>query len=155
MEFLSETVSWWHWIVLGITLIAAEIVIPSFIIIWFGIAALIVGGLDYLFHTTFTNELFLWAGLSAILLGGWLRFFKKDEIVSSVGQSEGEYKDTPGIITEELGDGRFRARFELPVLGDRVWIVETQNAETLAAGDHVKVSRVYGQIIKVIKVKGK
>jgi len=143
------------WIILGIVLIAGEIVIPSLIIIWFGIAALIVGGVDYMFDTSFTNELFLWTILSALLLGGWLRFFKRDQIVSSVGQSEGEYKDTPGVITEDLKDGRFRAHFELPVLGDRVWIVETQSAETLRVGDHVKVSRVYGQIIKVIKTKGK
>ena len=34
---------WWHWIVGGIVLILAELVIPSFFIVWFGLGALFVG----------------------------------------------------------------------------------------------------------------
>ncbi|SFP75548.1 NfeD family protein [Hydrogenimonas thermophila] len=154
MEYFAENIFWWHWIVLGIVLIASEIILPSFIIIWFGIAAVIVGSIDYIFQTTFTNELFLWAIFSALLLGSWLKFFKRDEIVSRVGQSEGEYKNTSGVITEDLNDGRFRAHFELPILGDRIWIVESQNREKLSVGDKIKVSKVYGQIVKVFKIEG-
>jgi len=80
--------------------------------------------------------------------------FQRDEIVSRVGQSEGEYKNTSGVITEDLGDGRFRAHFELPILGDRIWIVESQSREKLSVGDQVKVSKVYGQIVKVFKIEG-
>ena len=154
MASLSDIVLWWHWIVLGILLVAAEIVIPSFIVIWFGIAALVVGGVDRFFHTTFTQELFLWTLLSTALLGIYFLFFKKNEPVPTVGQSEGEYADIPGVITEDLGEGRYRAHFELPVLGDRVWIVESSGGKRLAKGDRIKVDRVYGQIIKVSKIEG-
>ena len=34
---------WWHWIVGGIVLVLAELVIPSFFIVWFGLGALLVG----------------------------------------------------------------------------------------------------------------
>ena len=33
---------WWHWVVGGIVLILAELAIPSFFIVWFGLGALLV-----------------------------------------------------------------------------------------------------------------
>ena len=48
MELLLDMV-WWHWMVLGLFLTALELVAPgSFFIIFFGVAALIVGLLDLL-----------------------------------------------------------------------------------------------------------
>mgnify|MGYP000075370897 CR=1 FL=1 len=34
---------WWHWIVLGLGLVVAELAVPAFFIIWFGLGALLVG----------------------------------------------------------------------------------------------------------------
>ena len=34
---------WWHWIVLGIGLVIAELAVPAFFVIWFGLGALLVG----------------------------------------------------------------------------------------------------------------
>ena len=34
---------WWHWIVLGLVLTMAELAIPAFFIVWFGVAAAGVG----------------------------------------------------------------------------------------------------------------
>ena len=34
--------AWWHWAVGGIVLIVAELVVPSFVLIWFGLGALAV-----------------------------------------------------------------------------------------------------------------
>ena len=46
MELLLDMV-WWHWMVLGLFLAALELVSPgSFFIIFFGVAALLVGLLD-------------------------------------------------------------------------------------------------------------
>ena len=36
-------VLYWHWIVLGIALMAIEILLPSFVALWFGAAAVVVG----------------------------------------------------------------------------------------------------------------
>ena len=46
MELLLDMV-WWHWMVLGLFLAALELVTPgSFFIVFFGVAALLVGLLD-------------------------------------------------------------------------------------------------------------
>ena len=34
---------WWHWLVLGLLLTMAELAIVSFFVVWFGIAAAVVG----------------------------------------------------------------------------------------------------------------
>lgn len=34
---------WWHWIALGLVLTMAEMAIPAFFVVWFGIAAAGVG----------------------------------------------------------------------------------------------------------------
>ena len=33
----------WHWLVLGMVLVVAEMFVPTFFILWFGFGALIVG----------------------------------------------------------------------------------------------------------------
>jgi membrane protein implicated in regulation of membrane protease activity len=149
MEWLSANVQWWHWVVMGILFVAAEIVVPSFVIIWLGIAAIIVGAVDWLMAPEFSTQLYLWTGLSVLLLFSWFGYFKKTWR-SPVGQAEGEHAHIPGRITEKLGGSRYRAEFELPVLGDRRWVVESR--EALEPGDRVEVAKVYGQIVKVKKI---
>ena len=148
MEWLNTNVLWWHWVVLGILFVAAEIVVPSLVIIWLGIAAIIVGVVDYLMAPEFSTQLYLWTGLSVLLLMAWFGYFKKTWR-SPVGQAEGEHVHIPGRITKKLEGQRYRAEFELPVLGDRRWVVESR--EPLQVGDAVEVAKVYGQIIKVRK----
>ncbi len=152
MEWLSAHVLWWHWIVVGIVLATSEIFVPSFVIIWPGVAAIAVGIVDFFVPLEFSTQLYLWTALSVLLLLAWFGYFKKTWR-SPVGQAEGEYVHIPGKITEKLDGTRYRAEFELPVLGDRRWVVES--LEALNVGDTVEVAKVYGQIIKVKKISPK
>ena len=141
---------WWHWVVAGILMSALEIIVPGFIIIWFGLSAIIIGIADKFFVFDLSTALYLWSGLSIIMLTLWFSYFKKTWR-SDIGQADGEYRHIKGIITEELEHGRYRARFDLPVLGDREWIVESK--DRLSTGDKISVVKVYGQILKVKPTK--
>ena len=37
------TLEWWHWVVFGFVLIIAELAVPQFVLVWFGLGALLVG----------------------------------------------------------------------------------------------------------------
>ena len=37
---------WWHWVVLGLCLTIAEMAIPAFFVIWFGIGAVVNAALE-------------------------------------------------------------------------------------------------------------
>ena len=151
MEFLDQHVLWWHWVAMGLALIGVEILIGAFIVIWFGVAAMAVGALDYLHPLPFSAQLFVWAALSLLLTYIYWHWLRRHEMSLAVGQSEGEHAGIRGRIVEVLDGGRYKAYFDLPVLGDREWIVETETDEPLRAGDTVHVAKVYGQIIKVTK----
>jgi len=152
MEWLNTNILWWHWLAIGIVLVVAEIFVPSLVIIWFGLAAILVGILKAIIDLSFPACLFLWAGGSVIFLAIWFRFFKKTRR-SYVGQAR-EYAHVLGTIEESLEgeeeNGRYKAFFNVPVLGDRVWIVESD--DPLEIGDSVKIRKVVGQILKVKKV---
>ena len=148
MEWLDAHVLWWYWVVAGILFVILELALASFVVLWLGIAAILVGIIEFLFTPSFSTQLYLWTALSIVLLATWFGYFRRTWR-SPVGQAEGEHVHIPGQITEKLSSRRYRAEFELPVLGDRRWIVESK--ESLKPGDEVEVEKVYGQIIKVRK----
>jgi len=58
MEFVVEP---WHWFVLGILLILSELILPAFAALWFGIAAVMVCILLWLFPMMgFTTQVITW-----------------------------------------------------------------------------------------------
>lgn len=68
---------YWHWIVLGMLLVIAEIFIPSFTIFWFGLSALGVGALLWIIPSlSLTMQLLLWALLSIALTALWFLVIK-------------------------------------------------------------------------------
>ena len=75
ITFLNETVLWWHWIILGIVLLIAEITAGTFFMLGLGIAAIITGCIDLLFETSFTESIIL-----KLLLAGILNAFICDVI---------------------------------------------------------------------------
>ncbi len=152
METLDHLVLWWHWIVLGIVLAVVEMLTATFIVVWFAFGAIVVGTIDYFYHLQFSTALFLWGIVSFTSLFVYWKWFRKVEKSLSVGQSEGEYVGIEGVVVEKLGEGRYLARFDLPVLGDREWVVESDHDRSLDVGQRIVVDKVYGQIIKVKSV---
>ncbi len=148
IEFLSTNLLWWHWIILGLILVASEILIPLFIVIWFGLAALIVGLVDLGLEISFMSELFLWIVLSVSFLALWFIFFK-DKTITKSGQSDFTL-DTKGVAIQDISpSNRGKVRFETPVLGDREW--QASSDEKIKTGDNVHIVKVIGQLIKVKK----
>ena len=74
MEFVVEP---WHWFVLGILLILSELILPAFAALWFGIAAVMVCILLWLFPMMgFTTQVVTWGILSILCTILWFKFIK-------------------------------------------------------------------------------
>lgn len=56
----------WAWIILGLLLLVLEIIAPGTLFLWFGIAALLVGGASFLFDIGWQNAFILFGVLSLI-----------------------------------------------------------------------------------------
>ena len=146
---------WWHWIVLGIALVVAELAVPAFFIIWFGLGALVVGLAVLVLPLPLgeTAQIGLWVVASLAMVGLWFRVFKGGEYLRSrtrVGQSDGEPIGEIGLMTKPAEPfARGRLRFQKPVLGAEEW--ECVADAPIAVGERVRVVAIEGSFLKVVK----
>jgi membrane protein implicated in regulation of membrane protease activity len=141
---------WWHWIVGGIALVLAELVIPSFFIVWFGLGALLTGLLALVFDLSVTAQLATWTLASLAMVGLWFRVFRQSFVKTRVGTADGEVIGEIGLLVSAVAPfERGKVRFQRPVLGSEEWVCLADTA--LAAGERVKVVAVEGSFLKVGK----
>jgi inner membrane protein len=149
-EFMSF--EWWHWIVLGFVLVVAELAVPAFFIIWFGLGALLVGLLLLVAPAmSMTLQLALWCVASLGMVVLWFRIFKRGDHKTRIGQSDGDTIGEIGLMAKAAAPfARGRVRFQKPLLGSEEW--ECVVDEAIAAGERVRVVSVEGSFLKVQKV---
>ena len=144
---------YWHWIVLGIVLMLAEIFIGSFFIFWFGAAAVVVGlSLTIAPSISASTQLIFWTLLSLVFAVAWFRFLKPlSKDVTKAGLSrEALIGEIGQVLSEPNGDKRGMVRFPAPLLGSDEWLIMSQ--DSLSIGDRVSVKDVSGNSLIVVRV---
>ena len=146
IEFLNDTILWWHWIVFGIILLIVDMTLATFFILGLGAAAVIVGAIDLLVMTTFTQELSIWMILAVLIIAGWFKWFRQNPVTQS-GQSN--YRlDTLGTVTETIQPhSRGKVTFDTPVLGNTSW--HATSKITIEVDTRVQIVQINGQLIEV------
>jgi hypothetical protein len=143
---------YWHWIVFGMILIIAELVIPSFTIFWFGLAALAVGGILLVSPGfSLTGQLFIWALGSCLMTFLWFKIVKPrmaDRTKAGIAR-EAIVGETGQVIKAPGEDRRGLLRFAAPVLGAEEWPFIC--SDQIAAGDRAVVHDVSGNTLIVSK----
>ena len=74
IEWLDANILYWHWIVIGLFLIILELFAPVFVVLWLGLAAIIVGLLLTVFDINVSIQLVTWAVLSTAFLLLWHKY---------------------------------------------------------------------------------
>ena len=149
LTLLSENVLWWHWVVIGAVLLIVEMNVGTFLFLGIGLAAAVVGGMDYFFHTTFLIEVLTWTALSIVSLAAWVRWFKEPKI-STTGQSN-HGLDVLGTVSEAIEPHRRgEVIFDTPVLGNTTW--HATATEPIPKGARIRIVEVNGQLIEVTNV---
>lgn len=148
MEFLE----WWHWIVAGLVLVMAELVVPAFVVFWFGLGAVIVGLLLWAMPSlSLATQMLIWSFASCTMVVLWFRLFKPHLHKSRVGMSDdatliGEV----GLMSRDVDQfQRGEVRFQKPMIGTDRWGCIAD--ERIAAGERVRVVSVEGTLVKVKK----
>ena len=71
------TLLWWHWMAFGLLLVAAELLVPSFTIVWFGLGACVTGLLLLAAPTApVALQLLVWAVSSTAATVAWFNYFR-------------------------------------------------------------------------------
>ncbi|MDQ6733373.1 MAG: NfeD family protein [Nitrospirota bacterium] len=134
---------WWNWLLLGLVLTAAEMATPGgFYILFFGLAALIVGALAGL---ELLNTAWLQWLLFSILSIISLFLFRNSLLVwmkarEPVGQDVDSMVGEMAILTEELPPGNL-GKVELR---GTTWSARNTGQTALMKGHRARVERVEG-----------
>lgn len=142
---------WWHWAVGGIALIVAELVVPSFVLIWFGLGALVVALAVAGADIGLTAQLALWLIVSIALVAGWFKVFKPGMHKTKIGMADANVVGEIGVLVHDVAPfAKGQVRFQKPILGADVW--ECIADEAIGNGERVKVLDVEGSFLKVGRV---
>lgn len=144
---------YWHWIVLGVLLTLSEIVLSTFFILWFGVAAIFIGLVLFFFPNINLNvQILSWTVLSTGLAFAWFKYLKPLSIDrTKAGLSrEAIVGETGQVILVPIEDRRGKLRFPAPILGADEWLIISQ--DNLNEGDRVRVKDVSGNSLIVEKV---
>jgi membrane protein implicated in regulation of membrane protease activity len=154
MEWLNTNIAYWHWMVFGMLLVASEIFIPSFVMIWFGASGIAVGLILAAIDMSFSVQLLIWLIMSVIDLAIWFKFVHpkmKNKTLSGMSREQVVGQEAMVIkLGAEFGHGTLR--FSIPVLGSDEW--EFICRDPVSVGDRVAVEDVSGNSLIVKHANG-
>jgi hypothetical protein len=131
-----------------------EIFLPSFVVLWFGIGAVIVGLCQWLFPALPVAALLLiWLLASSAMAVIWFRCIKPrmlDKTAAGVAR-EALIGESGQVIKVPVDGGRGMARFSVPVLGSDEW--EFICEEPVALGDRVLIREFSGNTLIVARTR--
>ncbi len=146
MEALNP--QWWHWQILGIVLVLAELAVPAFFVIWFGFGAILVGLALLLVDLSLAAQIGLWILASVAMAVLWFRVFRRSQHKTLIGTADGHVIGEVGLLVASVEPfQRGRVRFQRPVLGSEEWACMAESA--IRAGERVRVVSIEGSFVKV------
>jgi len=149
MEF---KILYWYWLVFGMLLIIAEIFIPSFTVLWFGLGAIIVALILWLLPDLAASwQLFVWAIASIVFTFLWFKLFKPlmtDRTQAGISR-EAILGESGQVIKTPAAGHRGIVRFAMPLLGTDEWPFICE--QEVGSGDRVFVKDVSGNTLIVEK----
>ena len=143
---------YWHWLVLGMLLVAGEIFIPSFTIFWFGLGALVVGFLMLVVELSFPAQILIWTLSSITFTVLWFKYLKPRMVdKTSAGMSrDAAIGESGQVIKAPTEHSRGQVRFTTPLLGDDEWDFICDSPVSL--GDRVHIKEISGNTLIVVKL---
>jgi membrane protein implicated in regulation of membrane protease activity len=132
----------WAWIVAGLVLLGLELMAPGVFLMWFGIAALLTGGIAFLTDFTWQIDLLIFVVLAiAAVIVGRRTFNRGTGEQPLLNQRAQRLVGTTYVLAEPIVDGQGRVRID-----DTMWRI---SGPDLPAGARVRVAGVDGTLLTV------
>jgi membrane protein implicated in regulation of membrane protease activity len=144
MSGIVSSLGVWTWWILGVALLALEVLAPGNVFVWFGIAAILTGILAFFVDLPWQTEALIFVALAVVLAIAGRRYFartaKKSEqpflnerAARLIGQSF--------VLAEPIVDGKGRLRID-----DTHWRV---TGPDLPSGTRVRITGNDGAVLSV------
>ncbi|OAU99116.1 MULTISPECIES: NfeD family protein [Moraxella] len=142
----------WHWAVIGMLLMMGELFIPSFAMLWFGVAALVTALLLWVVPMGLLSQVVIWLGLSIVACILWFRLIQpriKTRTKAGLGGSV-IVGEIGMIVSPVLTNGLGVVRFSVPKVGAAEWACRTLDGRPIEVGTRVIVTAVMGNELIVM-----
>ena len=134
----------WAWVVVGVVLLALELVVPGGVFLWLGVAGVITGLAAMFQPIDWAFQFMIFGGLSLVLIVAWLRYSKGRETQSDrplLNRRAETFIGHVAVLDEPIRDGFGRLS-----LGDSVWRIAGPD---LPAGQKLRITGAEGALLKV------
>lgn len=137
----------WAWLIFGLVLLAAELVVPGVFLVWLGGAALLTGLTVFQVGIGWPIQWGLFGILSLVLVGGWLVYSRRrhgDTATSEdplINARTARLLGRETVLVEAISDGVGRVRID-----DTLW---RASGPELPAGTHVRITGARGGLLEV------
>ena len=114
--------SQWSWLVLGLVLAIAEMIVPGVFLIWFAAAALLVGLLSFVFPLALPLQVALFAGLAVANVLASRRWLRGHPVISAdpmLNQRGQQLVGRQVVVIQAIEGGTGRVR-----CGDIDWLAQ-------------------------------
>ena len=134
----------WAWFVLGLALLALELVVPGGWFLWLGAAGIATGVLAFIPGLSWPWQAAIFGTLALVIVIGWTAFARNRKPTSDrpmLNRRADGFIGHEGVLDEPIVDGYGRL-----TLGDGAWRISGPN---LAAGSRVRIVGADGAVLKV------
>lgn len=147
---MTETIEFWHWLVVGVFFLVLEVVVPGAILMWFGFGGLLTGALLWLIPSMNTEwQILIFSVFSAVSIFAWKKYGPSgNDIVTDAPNLNNRLRDYIGretILIEAIVSGTGLAK-----VGDSAWKVRGKD---MPKGSHVKIVDIDGMFFVVEAVE--
>ena len=153
MDADQALILYWHWLLLGVFLVAADIFVARFSLLWFGLSALVIGGIMLMFPAVPpVYQIVGWILLASILALSWIRYFKPERQNQHAAEvaADAAIGEAGTVIQVSKGGVEGVVEFPAPLLGHEEWRFVSEQA--VEPGDRVFIKEVDGERLVVIKL---
>lgn len=143
-DWINTLDSHWFWLVAGVLLAIAEILVPGFFLMWLAAAAIVTGLVGLILPISMTFQILLFAVLAVVAVYAGRRWFVLNPIESTDPKLNNRGARLVGetvAVVEAIENGKGRVK-----VGDSVWIAKGPDA---ALGTHVRVTGSDGSALLV------
>jgi membrane protein implicated in regulation of membrane protease activity len=142
---LFQSLTYWHWWILGVLLIILEVFSPGAFFLWLGISSGIVGLLLLAFpQMDWVYQVLLFATFSVVSIVAWQLFLRKHPTKTEqprLNRRGEQYIDRQFTLEAPIINGQGKIRVD-----DTTWKV---NGPDCTAGSRVRVTGVDGVVLLV------
>ncbi|MCJ2100072.1 NfeD family protein [Methylobacterium sp. E-046] len=133
----------WSWVIAGLVLAGAEILVPGMFLIWLGLAALTTGLATAAVPMPWQGQTLLFSGLAVALVGIATRLHRRGAAAAgaSLNRADRGLIGREGVLDEPIVQGAGHIRFD-----DTLWRV---TGPDLPAGGRVRVTGISGTVLRV------